>query len=82
MSLFAASGWVYGVQSYLGGANSTRYFPSLGEMRTTAGVGFLWISPLGPLRLSLAIPLDKKPGDLTQPLQLQLQLQFTVGDNF
>ncbi|MBU2804061.1 BamA/TamA family outer membrane protein, partial [Acidithiobacillus ferridurans] len=32
--------------------------------------------PMGPLRLSLAVPLDKKPGDLTQPLQ------FTVGNNF
>ncbi|MBU2822780.1 BamA/TamA family outer membrane protein, partial [Acidithiobacillus ferrooxidans] len=36
----------------------------------------MWISPMGPLRLSLAVPLDKKPGDLTQPLQ------FTVGNNF
>ncbi|MFA7494747.1 MAG: outer membrane protein assembly factor BamA [Acidithiobacillus sp.] len=79
MSLFAASGWVYGVQSNTDGSvynYTNNYFPSLGEMRTTAGVGFLWISPLGPLRLSLAIPLDKKPGDLTQPLQ------FTVGNNF
>ena len=79
MSLFAASGWVYGVQSNTDGSvynYTNNYFPSLGEMRTTAGIGFLWISPLGPLRLSLAIPLDKKPGDLTQPLQ------FTVGNNF
>jgi len=28
------------------------------------------------LRLSIAAPLNKQPGDLTQPLQ------FTVGNNF
>jgi outer membrane protein insertion porin family len=79
MSLFLASGWVYGVNADPSGNQYTynnSYFPSLGQMRTTAGVGFLWISPMGPLRLSLAVPLNKQPGDLTQPLQ------FTVGNNF
>ncbi|WP_291510731.1 outer membrane protein assembly factor BamA [Acidithiobacillus sp.] len=78
MNLFVASGWVYGVSANSAGnfQYTNNYFPSLGNLRTTAGVGFLWISPLGPLRLSLAIPLDKKPGDLTQPLQ------FTVGNAF
>ncbi|MEY2333799.1 outer membrane protein assembly factor BamA [Acidithiobacillus ferrianus] len=79
MSLFLASGWVYGVEANTSGSvynYSNNYFPGLGQMRTTAGVGFLWISPMGPLRLSLAVPLNKRPGDLTQPLQ------FTVGNNF
>ncbi|MBU2827172.1 MAG: outer membrane protein assembly factor BamA [Acidithiobacillus ferriphilus] len=79
MSLFAASGWVYGVNSDASGNNysyNNQYFPSLGQMRTTVGVGFLWISPMGPLRLSLAVPLNRHPNDLTQPLQ------FTVGNNF
>ncbi|MDD5379598.1 MAG: outer membrane protein assembly factor BamA [Acidithiobacillus sp.] len=79
MSVFLASGWVYGVNSNTSGSiynYSNNYFPNLSEMRTTAGIGFMWISPMGPLRLSLAVPLDKKPGDLTQPLQ------FTVGNNF
>lgn len=79
MSLFVASGWVYGVDpngNNGAGSYSNSYFPSLGQMRTTAGIGFLWISPLGPLRLSIAAPLNKQPGDLTQPLQ------FTVGNNF
>ena len=74
MSLFTASGWVYGVNA--DGSSSNNYFPSLGQMRTTAGIGFLWISPMGPLRLSVAVPLNKQPNDLTQPLQ------FTVGNNF
>jgi outer membrane protein insertion porin family len=80
MNAFVASGWVYGVNAVDGSTTnyvySNSYFPSLGQMRTTAGIGLLWISPLGPLRLSLAIPLNKQPGDLTQPLQ------FTVGNAF
>jgi len=79
LNAFVASGWVYGVNANSSGNQyfySNSYFPSLGQLRTTAGLGLLWISPLGPLRLSVAIPLDKKPGDLTQPLQ------FTVGNAF
>ncbi len=79
LSVFVASGWVYGVSPFgtSGGyVYSNSYLPSLGNLRATAGVGLLWISPMGPLRLSIAVPLNKQPGDLTQPLQ------FTVGNAF
>ena len=47
-----------------------------GELRYAAGVGLQWLSPFGPLRLSLANPLNKKEGDQVQ------RLQFTFGTGF
>ncbi|MGC8697906.1 MAG: BamA/TamA family outer membrane protein, partial [Halothiobacillus sp.] len=46
------------------------------ELRQSVGVGFNWISPVGPLVFSVAKPLNNKPGDLTQVFQ------FTVGTSF
>ncbi|HQS02677.1 MAG: outer membrane protein assembly factor BamA [Halothiobacillus sp. 20-53-49] len=46
------------------------------ELRQSVGVGFNWISPVGPLVFSVAKPLNSKPGDLTQVFQ------FTVGTSF
>jgi len=47
-----------------------------GEMRYAAGFALFWSSPLGPLRLSFARPLNDKPGDRKQ------SLQFTFGTGF
>jgi len=41
-----------------------------------AGLALFWSSPLGPLRLSFARPLNDKPGDRSQTLQ------FTFGTGF
>jgi outer membrane protein insertion porin family len=50
---------------------------SLSELRYSAGIGLSWNSPFGPLRLSLAQPLNEKKGfDRVQ------RLQFTVGTGF
>ena len=48
----------------------------LSELRYAAGIGLFWSSPLGPLRLSFARPLNSKPGDRSQALQ------FTFGTGF
>jgi outer membrane protein insertion porin family len=48
----------------------------LGEMRFATGIGLFWSSPMGPLRLSWAHPLNAKDGDRKQ------QLQFTFGTGF
>jgi outer membrane protein insertion porin family len=48
----------------------------LGELRYAAGLALFWSSPLGPLRLSFASPLNDKPGDRKQTLQ------FTFGTGF
>jgi outer membrane protein insertion porin family len=49
---------------------------SLGNLRSSVGIGISWISPLGPLRLAIANPLSKKPDDKIQRLQFQIGTSF------
>ena len=46
------------------------------EIRTSAGISFEWLAPVGPLVFSLARPLNDKPGDDLQ------EFQFSVGAVF
>jgi outer membrane protein insertion porin family len=48
----------------------------LGDLRYSAGFALNWLSPFGPLRLSIANPLARKDGDQVQ------RLQFTFGTGF
>lgn len=48
----------------------------LNDLRVSTGVGISWISPLGPLRLAIATPLRKKPGDRIERLQFQIGTSF------
>ena len=47
-----------------------------GEIRAAAGIGVLWVSPMGPLKISIAAPLRDRPGDRKQ------FFQFTFGGAF
>ncbi len=47
-----------------------------GEMRYSVGVGFTWITMIGPLSLSYAYPLNDKQGDETK------NIQFEIGRTF
>lgn len=49
---------------------------TLGDMRASFGVGVAWISPLGPLKLSYAIPLKHETGDRLQRFQFQIGTGF------
>lgn len=49
---------------------------AFGDLRYSAGVAVLWVSPLGPLKFSLAQPLVKKDGDKSE------MFQFTLGQVF
>ena len=46
------------------------------ELRYSVGFGVAWISPLGPLKFSLAFPLNKKDGDEEQRFQFQIGTGF------
>ena len=46
------------------------------DLRSSAGIGLSWISPVGPLRLAYAQPLRKQPGDRIQKLQFQIGTAF------
>jgi outer membrane protein insertion porin family len=45
----------------------------LDKVRFSAGVGFNWISPVGPLSISYSIPLNEEEGDEVE------KFQFSVG---
>lgn len=49
---------------------------SLGFFRYSAGLAVTWISPMGPLRFSIAQPLNAKKGDDLQRFQFQLGQTF------
>ena len=66
LSAFIDAGQVYGEGEPV----------QLSQLRYSTGLGLAWSSPFGPLRLSLGIPLNKKPGDSVQ------RLQFTFGYGF
>ena len=48
----------------------------LDRMRYSAGIGLQWISPVGPLKLSYAKPLNAKPGDQLERFQFQMGTGF------
>lgn len=46
------------------------------ELRYSAGAALTWISPMGPIKISYAVPLKKKDNDLIQRFQFQLGTVF------
>jgi outer membrane protein insertion porin family len=45
-------------------------------LRYSTGVGLNWLSPLGPFKISLGVPLNQQPGDRLQ------KFQFQIGSGF
>ncbi|PTB19941.1 outer membrane protein assembly factor BamA [Trinickia symbiotica] len=64
---FLDGGNVWGSLGNSTGANGLRY---------GYGVGLAWISPIGPLKLSLGFPLQKHTGDQYQKFQFQIGTAF------
>jgi len=48
----------------------------LSDLRASFGLGVAWISPMGPLKLSYAIPLRHQTGDRLQRIQFQIGTGF------
>jgi len=67
LAAFIDAGQVYGATQKV----------DFGELRYSAGIGLAWTSPFGPLRLSLAQPLNEKKG-----FDRPERLQFTFGSAF
>ena len=63
---FIDTGQVYGSTEKL----------DLSQLRASAGISFAWNSPVGPMKISVAKPLNDKPGDNLQ------NIQFTLGAVF
>jgi outer membrane protein insertion porin family len=47
-----------------------------GDLRYSVGLAGLWLSPMGPISVSLGVPLNDEDGDEVQ------NFQFTVGSFF
>ena len=72
MSAFVDAGATFGPNDIQG-----RYKDfAFGDLRYSAGIAVLWVSPLGPLKFSLAQPLTSKTGDQEE------MFQFTLGNTF
>lgn len=66
LSLFVDLGQVYGQEDSV----------DLSELRYSTGIAFHWFSPVGPLSMSYAVPLNDEPGDDVE------NFQFTLGTLF
>jgi outer membrane protein insertion porin family len=49
---------------------------SLIDLRTSTGVGFRYLSPIGPIGFDVGAPLDEKPGEPS------VRIHFSVGSTF
>jgi outer membrane protein insertion porin family len=67
LAAFLDAGQIYGIGEKF----------SLGELRFATGLALFWVSPFGPLKLSIAQPINSKDGfDRVQ------RVQFTFGNTF
>ncbi len=69
LSAFLDGGTVFGP------GGSEKYKINEG-MRYSTGLAVMWISPMGPLKVSLAQPINDQPGDRLQIFQFQFGQQF------
>ena len=79
MSAFIDAGGAFGPGGSpigIDGPQSTFSEFSFDDLGVSAGVAVLWVSPLGPLKFSLAQPLVTQPGDKEEVFQ------FTLGNAF
>ena len=67
LGTFIDAGTVYGPNGLM---------PKSEGMRYSAGFSVAWISPMGPLAVSIAKPLNAKEGDRMQPFQFSFGQQF------
>jgi outer membrane protein insertion porin family len=68
-AVFADAATLYG--SEVSGALNTDM-----KLRASAGIGLLWASPFGPLRIDYAIPLKKEATDDTQEFNFGISTRF------
>lgn len=72
---FLDAGYVWGYEG-VGVRQYRRQSMSLSDLRYSTGIGVAWISPLGPLKFSIAAPLNDKNGDDIQRFQFQIGTGF------
>jgi outer membrane protein insertion porin family len=71
ITTFVDAGNVFGPGTVTPGENF-----SFAELRASAGISGIWVSPFGPLTVSFAYPFNNQAGDELQ------NFQFTLGTSF
>ncbi|HWZ74265.1 MAG TPA: outer membrane protein assembly factor BamA [Casimicrobiaceae bacterium] len=66
LSVFADAGQIH----------DAGFQPGLESFRYSTGVGLAWNSPVGPLKFSYGVPINKKVGDKVQHFQFQVGTVF------
>jgi outer membrane protein insertion porin family len=66
LSVFADAGQIY----------DAGFQPELESFRFSVGVGLAWNSPVGPLKFSYGVPINKKVSDKVQHFQFQVGTVF------
>jgi len=66
LSVFADAGQIH----------DSGFQPNLESFRFSAGAGLAWNSPVGPLKFSYGIPINKKVGDKVEHFQFQVGTVF------
>ena len=61
-SIFVDAGNVFGPEDNI----------EFSELRASAGLSFIWLSPIGPIGGSYALPIRKKDGDSLDRFQISL----------
>lgn len=72
LGVFVDGGSVFGPDDFYGRYSKV----SFTDMRFSSGVSLSWFSPIGPLKFSLAKPLNKKEGDRVESFQFQMGTMF------
>ena len=76
MFAFLDGGMVWGDSYHTDGSLKEKRKIDFGDMRYSVGLGIAWISPLGPLKFSIAAPLNKQDGDDIERFQFQIGTGF------
>lgn len=73
---FLDGGYSWGKTYYTNGLPKENMNISLSDLRYSVGIGVSWISPLGPLKFSLAAPFGDKKNDEIERFQFQIGTGF------
>jgi len=66
----------YRISAFIEGGGAFDNSFDADEMRYSVGLGALWISPFGPLSISIGVPLNEETNDLVE------KFQFGMGSSF
>lgn len=73
---FVKSSESYRLSAFVDGGAAFEDSINGGDLRYSAGIGALWISPFGPLNISLAFPINEGSNEQTE------KFQFGMGSSF